>query len=210
MPIANPYINTLVLVTVSSTTRLCLQRTGNPLQIPYLNNFYYTKFLLTVKLMKVLKQPDTKSKALLFILLLILSLTKFLVNIATIINIHLTVPYYTYHLKNLVTLSNLLKNSLNTLTSLTSIKISPKLTNSHNVTFNYLTPSTYLVLNYGFNMLTPFGNNSFMLVILKTLFYFDNKSTKLLTKDVLLLHHILHKLSIASLTAIINLFISPI
>ena len=160
--------------------------------------------------MKALKQLGTKFNAQLFTLLLTPFLIKSLVNVAIIINIHLTVLSYIYLLKNLVILLNLLKNSHNILISPTSIKISPKLTNSHNVTFNYLTPPTHLVLNYGFNMLTPFGNNSFMLVISKTLFYFDNKSTKLLTKDVLLLHYILHKLSIASLTTIINLFISLI
>src|SRR6185295_2160791 len=87
---------------------------------------------------------------------------------------------------------------------------SSKLTISHNVTFNHLTPPTHLALNYGFNMLTLFGSNFFILATLKTLFYFDNKSTKLLIKDVILLHHILYKLSIASLIATTNLFISLI
>src|SRR6185295_8097580 len=143
---ANPYVNILVSVTASLTTRLCLQRTGNPLQTPYHNNSYYTKLLLIVQLMKALKQLGTKFNALLFTLLLTLFLVKFLANVATITNTHLTAPYYTYLLKNLVILLNLLKNSPNILTSPTLIKTSPtliktspKLTTSHNVIFNHLT-----------------------------------------------------------------------
>jgi hypothetical protein len=49
-----------------------------------------------------------------------------------------------------------------------------------------------------------------MLVILKTLFYFDNKLIKPLTKDALFLQHTLLKPLIASLTVIINLFTSLI
>src|ERR1043165_6344671 len=109
--------------------------------------------------MKVLKQLGTRFNALLFILLLILFLVKSLVNVAITTNTHLTAPYYTYLLKNLVTLLNLLKNLSNILTSPTLIKTSPKLTNSHNVIFNYLTPPTHLALNYGFNMLTLSGSN---------------------------------------------------
>src|ERR1051326_4689944 len=134
---ANLYVNIPVSVIVSLTIRLCLQRTGNPLQTPYHNNSYYTKLLLIVQLMKVLKQLGTKFNALLFTLLLILFLVKFPVNAATTTNTHLTVPYYTYLLKNLVTLLNLLKNLPNILTSPTLIKTSSKLTNSHNVIFNH-------------------------------------------------------------------------
>src|ERR1043165_3360632 len=93
---ANPYVNILVLVAIFLTTRLCLQRTGNPLQTPYHNNSYYTKLLLIVQLMKVLKQLGTKFNALLFTLLLILFLVKSLVNVATTTNTYLTAPYYTY------------------------------------------------------------------------------------------------------------------
>src|SRR5690242_232437 len=179
MPIANPHIIIPALVAASSITRLCLQRIGNLLQILYPNNYYCTKPLSIVKLMKVLKQLGTKSNALLFTLLLTPSLIKFLRNVATTINTHLTVPYYIYLLKNLVILLNLLKNSPKILTSPALTTISSKLTNSHNVTFNYSTLPTHLALNYGFNMLILFGNNFFMPVILKTLFYFYNKSTKL-------------------------------
>src|ERR1043165_1890429 len=207
MPTANLYVNILVSVATFSITRLYLQKIGNPLQILYPNNSYCTKLLSIVKLMKVLKQFGTKFNALLFTLLLILSLIKFLENVAIIINTHLTVLYYTCLLKNLVILLNLLKNSHNILISPTLIKISLKLTNNHNVTFNYLTLPIHLVPNHGFNMLTLSGNSFFMLVTLKTFSYFDRKSTKPLTKDVLLLHHILHKLLIASLITITNLFI---
>src|SRR6185295_1089614 len=106
MPIANLYVNILVSVIVSSITRLCLQRTGNTLQIPYPNNSYYTKLLLTVKLMKALKPLGTKFNALLFTLLLILFLIKSFANAATTINTHLIVPYYIYLSKNLVILLN--------------------------------------------------------------------------------------------------------
>src|ERR1043165_6919620 len=99
MPTANLYVNILVSVAASSITRLCLQRIGNLLQILYPNNSYCTKLLSIVKLMKVLKQPGTKFNALLFTLLLILFLIKFLRNIAIIINTHFTVLYYTYLLK---------------------------------------------------------------------------------------------------------------
>src|ERR1043165_9197836 len=114
---ANPYINIPVSVATSLTTRLCLQRTRNPLQTPYHNNSYYTKLLLIAQQMKVLKQLGTKFNALLFTLLLILFLVKSLENVATITNTHLTALYYTYLLKNLVMLLNLLKNLPNILTS---------------------------------------------------------------------------------------------
>jgi len=210
MPTANLYVNTLISVTVSLITKLCLQKTGNPLQIPYPNNFYYTKLLSIMKLMKALKPLGTKFNAILFILLLILFLTKFLTNAATTINTHLTVPYYIYLSKNLVTLSNLLKNLLNILIPPISIKTSPKLINSHNVTFQYLPLLIQPLFKLGSNMLTQSGNNSFMLAILKTPFYFDNKLTKLLTKDVLTLQHILLRLLTAFLIVTINLFTSPI
>ena len=206
MPIANPYINILVSVTVSSITRLCLQRTGNPLQIPYPNNFYYTKLPSMVKLLKALKPLDTKFNALLSSLLPILFLTKSLANTATTINTHLTVPYYIYLSKNLVTLLNLLKNLLNILIPPISIKTSPKLINSHNVTFYYLPLLIQPLFKLGFNMLTQSGNNSFMLAIFKTLSYFDNKLTKLLKKDVLTLQHILLRLLTVFSTVTTNLF----
>src|ERR1043165_2064181 len=145
MPIANLYVNILISAAASSIIRLCLQRTGNPLQILYSNNSYCTKLLVIAKLMKVLKQLGTKFNSLLSTLLLTLSLIKFLENIAITINTHLTASYYIYLLKNLVILLNLLKNSYNILISLTLIKISSKSTNNHNVTFNYLTLPTHLV-----------------------------------------------------------------
>jgi len=210
MPIANPYVNILVLVVVSSITKLCLQRTRNLLQTPYPNNLYYTKLLPIVKLMKALKPLGTKFNALLSTLLPTLFLTKFLANAVTTINTLLTVLYYTYLLKNLVTLLNLLKNLLNTLISPISIKTSSKLTNSHNVTFHYSPPLIQPLFKLGFNMLTQSENNFFMLTILKTSFYFDNKLTKLLTKDVLTLQHILLRLLTVFLIIIINLSTSII
>src|ERR1043165_709036 len=112
MLIANLYLTLLDSVALSSIPRQCLQRPGNLLQIPYPNNSYYTKLLLTVKLIKALKLLGTKFNALLSTLLLILFLTKSLTSAATTINTHLTVPYYIYLSKNLVTLLNLLKNLL--------------------------------------------------------------------------------------------------
>src|ERR1043165_1678580 len=206
MPIANSYVNILVSVAVFLITRLCLQRTGNPLQIPYPNNFYYTKLPSIVKLMKALKPLGTKFNALLSLLLLILFLTKSLANAATIINTHLTVPCYIYLSKNLVTLLNLLKNLLNILIPPILIKTSPKLINSHNVTFYYLPLLIQPLFKLGFNMLTQSGNNSFMLAIFKTLSYFDNKLTKLLKKDVLTLQHILFRLLTVFSTVTTNLF----
>ena len=165
------------------------------MQILYPNNSYCTKPLSIAKLMKVLKQLGTKFNALLFTLLPILFLTKSLANVATTINTHLTVPYYIYLSKNLVTLLNLLKNLLNILIPPISIKTSPKLINNHNVTFYHLPLLIQPLFKLGSNMLTQPGNNSFMLTILKTPSYFDNKLTKLLTKDVLTLQHILLRLS---------------
>src|ERR1043165_5865980 len=206
MLIANLYVNILVSVAVSSITRLCLQRIGNLLQIPYPNNSYYTKLLLTVKLMKALKPLCTKFNALSSTLQLILFLTKSFASAATTINTHLTVPYYIYLSKNLVILLNLLKNLLNILIPPISIKTFPKLINSYNVTFYYLPLLIQPLFKLGSNMLIQSGNNSFMLAILKTPFYFDNKLTKQLTKDVLTLQHTLLRLLTVFSIVTTNLF----